>query len=100
MKTSNDPVVHLATDTTAASASCRQTPGSTGLKLLISIAAVTAASLTYQVVAETIVLHQLMDKTMDSVAVKFAVQHPTKNPSAHPDSKSFETNGVTDVLLN
>ena len=100
MKTSNDPIVHLATDTTAASASRGQSARSTGLKLLIGIAAVTAASLTYQVVAETIVLHKLMDKTMDSVAVKFAVQHPTKNASAHPDSKSFETNGGTAVLLN
>lgn len=100
MKTSTKSHVHFATETTAASASCCQTPGSTGLKLLIGIAAVTAASLTYQVVAETIVLHQLMDKTMDSVAVKFAVQHPTKNTSVHPDSKSFETNGVTAVLLN
>lgn len=100
MKTSTKSHVHPATETTADSASCCQTPGSTGLKVLVAIAAVTAASLTYQVVAETIVLHRLMDKTMDSVAVKFAVQHPAKNALAHPDAKSFETNGGTAVLSN
>ncbi len=100
MKTSTKSRVHYATETTGTSVSCGQLAGSTRLKLLIGLAAVTAAWLTYQAVAETLVLHRLMDEATESVAAKPVVRYPPKNQSVYPDSKSFETNGVTAVLLN
>jgi len=100
MKTSNDPIVNCATEATTASTSRCKPAGSTGLKVLLAIATVTAAWLAYRAVNETLILHRWMDETAERVAAKPVIRVSPKNIPAHPDSNTLQTNRLSAVLSN
>jgi hypothetical protein len=84
MKNNTDALVQRGAEpTTAPGISVRPA----GLKLLTALTALSAGWLTYQVAAESIALHLLLDKTRDAMSVVLPIRTPAVSGAKITETK-------------